>query len=100
MCIIEIQTEHSDIICGFCGQVSICYSNLVRTSRGKNKDYYEGRFKTSQNNPCTNRLFHCSVAECEQVVWPYNMEAHFNLKHEVSEIKITDDDVRLMAKIK
>ena len=72
-----------------------CAHQIVKTSRGKSKDYYgkienECKYyfdygkvgtKPSRNNPCTNRLVHCSVQECKQVVWSYNMEAHFEVKH-------------------
>ena len=33
----EIDTDHDDLICGFCGLS--CSSQLVKTSRGKNKRF-------------------------------------------------------------
>ena len=108
----DIETQNKDIICGFCGMK--CSSILVKTSRGKSKVYYGkiesdccyyfdyGKLsaKPSRNNPCTNRLVHCSVNECKQVVWSYNMEAHFESKNvdAPSDIVITQAEIAAMKK--
>ena len=101
------------MICGFCGEA--CSSNLVQTSRGKGKVYY-GKIDSdcpyyfdygkkvgslpSRNNPCTNRLLHCDIKECKQVVWSYNMKHHYLKKHPNAECEemMTKRDISTMKK--
>ena len=66
-----------------CFFVVWCAHQIVKTSRGKSKYQYGEKVgtKPSRNNPCTNGLVHYSVQECKQVVWSYNLEAHFEVKH-------------------
>ena len=70
------------------------------SDRGYYFDYGKLSAKPSRNNPCTNRLVHCSVNECKQVVWSYNMEAHFESKHVdvPSDIVITQAEIAAMKK--
>ena len=63
-------------------------------------DYGKVGLKPSQNNACTNTLRHCSVIECNQVIWSYNMTSHFDIKHPdlVCDVDITPADISVMKK--
>ena len=58
--------------------------------------------KPSRNSPWRNRLLNCSVDECDQVVWSYNMKEHFNLQHadqdHLNNVEITAEDITGMNK--
>ena len=60
-------------------------------------DYGKVGPKPSQNNACTNMLRHCSVTECNQVIWSYNMTSHFDIKHPDldCDVNITPTDIVL-----
>ena len=35
--------------------------------------------KAVKSNPCTNRPIECK--QCEEIIWPYNLEAHYKNTH-------------------
>ena len=56
--------------------------------------------KLSRNNACTNRLVHYNVPECRHIVWSYNMQEHFFIKHadRDCDVVITEEDIAAMKK--
>ena len=104
--------EDKENICGFWGLT--CSSTLEETSRGKGKkffakieslclykcDYGKVPSKPSRENPCTNRLIHCSIKECKKVVRSYNMSHHFSKVRpdNICNVFITERDVTAMKK--
>ena len=109
-----IQTEDKENICGFCGMS--CSSTLAETSRGRGKTFFRkieslctykieyGKIPSqpSRENPCTNRLLHCSIKECRKVVWSYNIKPHFEKMHPdtLCDVLITNRDITAMKKVK
>ena len=40
---------------------------------------------------------HCSVTECNQVIWSYNMTSHFDIKHPDLDCDVNNTPVDISA---
>ena len=80
-------TVESDA-CGFCGLPS-CLNKFLNKSKvqiDSHCDYfypYKKRPTYSKREKCTNYLAKCEAKNCGAAIWKYNMEKHYQIKHEL-----------------
>ena len=80
-------------LCGFCGKEG-CDIKIKITSKKGNKrffkiirwdcPYYDDYGKKrvyGKNNRTSNHLMFCGVKDCTSVIWLFNIEKHYEVKH-------------------
>ena len=94
-----VHAEIMKIMKPFHLSLDTCEIKLKNTSHGKGKQYFKvdeydceyyyeyGTAKKfdKKRNPCTNVISRCVMTGCLSDVWKYNLEKHFEEKHEGAE---------------